>query len=84
MGQKEPPSSSSSLFMIGKDRRGRWVVQDQKGLCGGLFVDRVQAIKFALFENGHRPQAIVMVPGELELNMSGASKAAVPLPRKAA
>jgi hypothetical protein len=59
------------MFMIGRDSQGHWVVQDQGGLHGGLFVDRAQALKFALFENGHRPQAIVMVPDGLELNMSG-------------
>ncbi|HEY7662607.1 MAG TPA: hypothetical protein VH934_05745 [Xanthobacteraceae bacterium] len=69
----EPPSASSpnsSLFLIGKNSRGHWVVQDQKGLCGGLFVDRAEALKFAMFENGHRPQAVIMVPGILELDMS--------------
>jgi hypothetical protein len=72
MVKGEPPSSSSnsSLFLIGKDSRGNWVVQDQRGLCGGLFVDRVEALKFAMFENGNRPQAVIMVPGVLELDMS--------------
>ena len=70
MTKGEPPSSSSSLFMVGKDSRGNWVVQDQKGLCGGLFVNRAQALKFAMFENGNRPQAVIMVPGILELDMS--------------
>lgn len=68
----EPPSCRrSSPFMIGKDSRGHWVVQDQRGTCGGLFVDRVKALRFALFENGNNPQAVVMVPGVFELNMSG-------------
>jgi hypothetical protein len=75
MRHTEPPStrlcSRSSLFMIGKDSGGHWVVQDQQGLRGGLFVDRTEALKFALFENGNRPQAVIMVPGILELNMSG-------------
>jgi hypothetical protein len=72
MGQKEPPSShQASLYMIGRDSQGHWVVQDQSGLHGGLFINRAQALKFALFENGHRPQAVVMVPGVLELNLSG-------------
>jgi hypothetical protein len=73
MGQVEPPSTqnSLSLFMIGRDSHGHWVVQDQRGLSGGLFVDRTQALKFALFENGNRPQAVIMVPGILELNMGG-------------
>ena len=75
MGQKEPPSTqrSSMLFMIGRDSRGHWVVQDQFGLHGGLFVSRTQALKYALFENGNQPQAVIMVPGVLELNISGAS-----------
>ena len=70
----KPPSPScsrSSLFLVGRNSRGNWVVQDQKGLCGGLFVDRAEAVKFAMFENGHRPQAVIMVPGILELDMSG-------------
>ena len=71
MSELEPPSTpASSVFMIGQDSNGHWVVQDRRGLNGGLFVDRAQALKFALFENGNRPQAVIMVPGVLELNMS--------------
>jgi hypothetical protein len=75
MRQSEPPSarapSPSRLFRIGRNSRGNWVAQDQHGLCGGLFVDRTEAVKFAMFENGHQPQAVVMVPGILELDISG-------------
>jgi hypothetical protein len=71
MGQLEPPSARSQLSFIGKDSRGNWVVQDQQGLCGGLFIDRAEALRFAMFENGHRPQAVVMVPGVFELDLSG-------------
>jgi hypothetical protein len=71
MGQLERSSSRSQLFFIGKDSRGNWVVQDQQGLCGGLFIDRAEALRFAMFENGHRPQAVVMVPGVFELDLSG-------------
>ena len=73
MGQSEPPSRSaaplSRMFHIGRNSRGNWVVKDQKGLCGGLFVDRAEALKFAMFENGNRPQAVIMVPGILELDI---------------
>jgi hypothetical protein len=74
----EPPSTdrAKSLFRIGRNSRGNWVVQDQSGLCGGLFVDRAEAVKFAMFENGNRPQAVIMVPGILELDMSGKPHAA--------
>ncbi len=73
MVNDEPPPyrhSQPSLFLIGKNRCGNWVVQDQDGLHGGLFVNRTEALKFALFENGNRPQAVIMVPGILELDMS--------------
>jgi hypothetical protein len=55
-------------------------VQDQQGLRGGLFVDRAEAIKFAMFENGNQPQAVIMVPGilELDINASGRPSGMVP------
>jgi hypothetical protein len=68
----EPPSSSGltpSLFLVGKDSHGHWVVQDQGGRRGGLFVGRTEALKYAMFENGNRPEAVIMVPGVLELDM---------------
>ena len=73
MDKDEPPSLSNTrppLFLVGKDSHGRWVAQDQSGLHGGLFVDRAEALKFAKFENGNRPQAVIMVLGVLELDMS--------------
>ena len=69
----EPPSRESpaknQLFMIGRDSHGNWVVRDQAGLRGGLFIDRTEALRFALLENGRRPQAVLMVPGILELDL---------------
>ena len=70
----EPPSSNRptkpNCFRIGRNSRGHWVVQDEQGLCGGLFVGRAAALKFAMFENGNRPQAVIMVPEVLELDFS--------------
>jgi hypothetical protein len=70
----EPPSPEDSapanIFLVGRDSRGHWVVQDERGLCGGLFVDRSKAIRFAMDETGKQPQAIKMVPGVFELDMS--------------
>jgi hypothetical protein len=74
MKHAEPPSlsscSPSPLFLIGKNGRGHWVVQDQQGIRGGLFINRAEALRFAMFENGNRPQAVIMVPGVFELDMS--------------
>lgn len=70
MGQaKTIHSPSRSMCLIGKDGRGNWVVQGPQGKYGGLFVDRIAALKFAMFEGG-TPHAAVMVPGILELNMT--------------
>jgi hypothetical protein len=52
------------------------VVQDQKGVRGGLFVDRAAALRFVRFENGDRPQVVVMVSDGLELDLSHKSDAA--------
>jgi hypothetical protein len=78
MPEDEPLSGTSpgSLrFVIGKDSHGRWVAQDQRGLCGGLFVSRAEAMRFAMFENGGRPQAVTMVPGIVELDMTRRAEA---------
>ena len=69
----EPPSCSSAalpLVFIGRNHKGDWVAQEQNGLYGGLFVNRAQAIKYALFENGHHPETIVELSREIELDMS--------------
>jgi len=73
MSKGEPPSASglsAAPFLIGKNSCGNWVVQDPSGLRGGLFVDRTQALKFAMSENGRHPRAVIMVPDGLELDMS--------------
>jgi hypothetical protein len=77
----EPPScsSASTIVFIGKNSRGNWVAQEQNGLYGGLFVSRVAAVRYALFENGNHPEAIVTVSREIELDMGGER-----LPRRAA
>ena len=79
--QSEPPSpdagTAATIFLVGRDSRGHWVVRDERGLRGGLFVDRNRAIRFAMDEAGNRPQAIKLVSGILELDMS---RPARPLP----
>jgi hypothetical protein len=70
----EPPSCSpaaSTVVFIGRNRRGNWVAREQNGLFGGLFVNRAQAFKYALFENGHHPETIVELSREVELDVPG-------------
>jgi hypothetical protein len=70
MSNTRRTANGSPLFLVGKDSQGHWVARDQSGLCGGLFVGRAEALKFAMAENGNCPQAVVMVPGILELDLS--------------
>jgi len=56
--------------LIGRDSHGKWVVQDQQGLCGGLFVSQAEALRFARRENRNRPTAMVMVSGVFELDLT--------------
>jgi len=69
----EPPScsSASSIVFIGRNSRGDWVAQEQNGLYGGLFVNRAEAVKYALFENNHHPETIVELSREIELDTGG-------------
>ena len=69
MKQTEPTSCDSSVVFIGRNGRGNWVAQEKSGLYGGLFINRAEAVRYALFENGHHPEAIVAIPNVIELNM---------------
>jgi hypothetical protein len=87
----EPPScsSASTIVFIGRNSRGDWVAQEQNGLYGGLFVNRAQAIRYALLENGRHPETIVELKRAIELDMVGQRSsddmsAAITQPRRVA
>ena len=82
----EPPSCSSpsAIVFIGKNSRGNWVAQQQHGLYGGLFVNRAQAVKYALSENGHHRETIIELSCEIELDIGGTSPFSAAETRRAA
>nr|WP_136626300.1 hypothetical protein [Bradyrhizobium macuxiense] len=67
----EPPSRCPRdvIIFVGRNRHGNWVVRQQNGAFGGLFVNRAQAFKYALFRNGQHPEHIVEVSHEIELDL---------------
>ncbi len=77
-------SSASTIVFIGRNSRGNWVVQERSGLFGGLFVNRAQAVRYALFENGHHPETIVELERIIELDMGGKCPCSGPLPNASA
>jgi hypothetical protein len=77
-GPSVPPRPNLARpFLLGRNHAGQWVVQDEGGMWGGIFVDRIAALKFAMSENG-RPQAVIMVPHPLELDIKAPSERPVP------
>lgn len=64
---QEPPSQPLSIVFVGQNNRGDWVAREKHGLFGGLFINCDEAVRYALFENGHRQEAIVRVKA-LELD----------------
>jgi hypothetical protein len=58
-------------FTIGRDRRGTWVVQDRRGLVGGLFANEAAALHFAAEESNHNPADICRAPDGSVLDFGG-------------
>ncbi len=63
----KPATAVGSCLFIGQDHCGRWVVRDAHSLCGGLFVNQKEAIRYAMYECQRRPQSVIMLPNGLEL-----------------
>jgi hypothetical protein len=65
---KEPPEPLS--FVLGRDRGGHWIVQEAHGLCGGLFVNKAAAMRYARSEYAEREASISVSPEAIELKYS--------------
>jgi hypothetical protein len=74
----EPPSCrhAAPTVFVGRNRRGNWIACEQNGIFGGLFMNRAQALKYALRENGYHPETIVELSHEIELDVSANSETA--------
>lgn len=68
MTDREPPATGIR-FTVGRDARGRWVVNDTEGKVGGLFTDRASAVHFAMFESDHTPGAVWCLPEHVTLKL---------------
>jgi hypothetical protein len=64
--------SKSPCLRIGQDDCGQWIVFDRRGHRGGPFANSKDAIHFAMFESGQRPQAVIMGPCGFRPTMVGA------------
>jgi hypothetical protein len=64
-------SPAPARFIIGRDRRGSWIVQDREGLVGGLFRNEAAALHFAAEECNHNPADICLAPEGAILDLGG-------------
>jgi hypothetical protein len=71
-------SAVGAPLFVGQDHSGQWIVRDARNLCGGLFVNQNEAIRFAMLECQRRPQSVIILPDGLEID----ALAPIPLPRK--
>jgi hypothetical protein len=53
-------SDPEHVLLVGQDRRGRWLVQDDAGLIEGRFISRETAIGFARAEQAALHASIVL------------------------
>ena len=60
---------SIRLFFIGRNRDGFWVAREAAGRCGGLFLFRRSAARFARKKSSPRGSAIMLVERTIELDI---------------
>jgi len=60
---------SIPLFFIGRNRDGFWVAREAAGRCGGLFLFRRSAARFARKKSSPRGSAIMLVERTIELDI---------------
>ena len=62
-------SSDNSTFLVGLDAEGNWIAVETHGRGGGIFADRRTALRYAVFETGHRPRAVRFSDKPLRLSL---------------
>ena len=64
------PSPEPLCLLLGRDRDGRWIIQESHGLFGGVFASRDAAIAYGKFESADRPSLIRLAGEPIELKWS--------------
>lgn len=62
-----PVDRSAATFLLGQNVRGQWVIKETHGRMEGVFVQRKDAIRFALDETGLPHAAVIATPDVVEM-----------------
>jgi hypothetical protein len=57
-------------FVVGPDGDGHWVVWDRRALCGGSFVNREDAVRYARFESEGTPGQVTLSSDVVHLEVA--------------
>ena len=71
--RRQAPASVTARparFTIGRDKGGRWIVEDREGLVGGLFINEAAALHFAAEECDHNLDDICRVATSVVLEFA--------------
>jgi hypothetical protein len=60
--------ASRSYFILGRNARGLWVIRENTGRSGGVFLSREAALRFARLESPNAHFAVVHVPEVVEFD----------------
>jgi hypothetical protein len=60
--------ASRSYFILGRNARGLWVIRENTGRSGGVFLSREAALRFARLESPNAHFAVVHVPEIVEFD----------------
>ena len=63
------PVAVEPRFIIGRNRKGGWIVNDKLGLVGGIFISEAAARHFAFEESGGHRNQIMMAEHMIGLDL---------------
>lgn len=64
------PRAPRNRFVVGLDANGQWIVQDERGVVGGVFADRAAALRFASLEGDVDDATVTILPEDETLTVS--------------
>ena len=59
---------SAHVSISGRIVSGAGSSETRNALCGGLFANQTEAVRFAMYEYQRRPQSVIMLPDGLKLD----------------